>query len=176
MSYIEQSLGENEVVIRKARFPWPYYAAAWGALVLLFAAAVFLLERHQPVWLVSTAAAVGLVVFLIIMVPVWTTEIGVTSQRLIVKRGFVTRRSDELELWAIEEVSLEQGLMGRLLGFGRIKAQGTGDDELEIPAIADPLRFRKAIQDAIGRARPSHPGSEVDHPRPRGHGRPARHS
>lgn len=35
MGYIEQSLGQNETLIYKARFHWLYYAAAWTALILL---------------------------------------------------------------------------------------------------------------------------------------------
>ena len=32
MGYIEQSLGQNETLLYKARFHWLYYAAAWAAL------------------------------------------------------------------------------------------------------------------------------------------------
>jgi uncharacterized membrane protein YdbT with pleckstrin-like domain len=104
---------------------------------------------------------------LAITIPIWTTEIGVTNQRVIVKRGLLARHTDEIELWAIEEANLDQSVLGRLFGFGRISIQGTGDDALQIPAIADPIPFQRAIQGAIGRvtrptasaARPSSPTS-----------------
>src|SRR5229473_2776161 len=35
MSYIEQSLGQGEVLIARARFHWWYSAKAWAALILL---------------------------------------------------------------------------------------------------------------------------------------------
>jgi uncharacterized membrane protein YdbT with pleckstrin-like domain len=66
----------------------------------------------------------------------------VTSERVILKRGFLTRHTDEIELSAIEEINIDQGFLGRLLGFGRITVQGTGDDDVDIPPIADPVRFR----------------------------------
>jgi uncharacterized membrane protein YdbT with pleckstrin-like domain len=87
------------------------------------------------------------------MLPIWTTEISVTNQRLVVKRGFLTRRTEELALRAIEEVDFEQGVLGQLFGFGRIAVHGTGVDDMKIPANADPLAFRKAVQRAMSRLR-----------------------
>ncbi len=86
---------------------------------------------------------------------VTTTEIGLTNRRLIVKRGFPSRHTQEMELRAIEEIELDQGVLGRLLGYGRIDVQGTGDDNVKVPAIADPLAFLRAVEGAIGDARPS---------------------
>ena len=37
--------------------------------------------------------------------------------------------------------NVDQGYLGRLLGFGRITIRGTGIDDVDIPPIADPLRF-----------------------------------
>jgi uncharacterized membrane protein YdbT with pleckstrin-like domain len=167
MGYIEESLGAEEVLISRARFHWLYHAAAWAVLALFMGAAILLLSEHQSVWLIIPVAALGLFGFLAIMIPIWTTEIGVTNQRVIIKRGLLARHSDEIELWAIEEANLDQSVLGRLFGFGRISIQGTGDDALQIPAIADPVPFQKAIQGAIGRmtrptssaARPSSPMS-----------------
>ena len=167
MGYIENSLGSNEVLIARARFHWLHYAAAWLVLFAALAAAVLCYALYSTIWPAAAFVTAGLVGFLAILVPVWTTEIAVTNQRVIVKRGVLARHTDEVELWAIEEANLEQSVLGRLLGYGRINVQGTGDDALEIPAISHPVRFRKAIQDAIGEAaRP--PGT----PAPRAHRRP----
>ncbi|MGB0084968.1 MAG: PH domain-containing protein [Rhodomicrobiaceae bacterium] len=153
MGYIEQSLGQDETLIRKAHFHWFHRGQGYISLLAFMAGAGYLFTQYQLLWLPVVIGALGFVVFLRIMVPIWTTEIGVTSERLIIKRGLFTRYTDELELWAIEEVSLEQGILGRALGFGGISAQGTGDDSLQIPAIAEPLLFRKAIQTAISKER-----------------------
>jgi uncharacterized membrane protein YdbT with pleckstrin-like domain len=153
MGYIEKSLGPDETVIRRAHFHWYHRALGYLTLICFMAGAGYLYAEYQLSWLAGVVAVLGVVAFLRIMVPIWTTEIGVTSQRLIIKRGLFTRSTDELELWAIEEVSLEQGILGRIFGFGEIYAQGTGDDSLSIPPIAEPLVFRKAIQTAISQAR-----------------------
>jgi uncharacterized membrane protein YdbT with pleckstrin-like domain len=149
MAYIEQTLGANERLVSRARFPWLYYAAAALVLILLFGIAAFL-QKWEFTTLAVLSALGGVVACLSILVPIWTTEIGVTNQRLVYKRGFVKRNIDELQLWAIESVNLQQSAIGRLLGYGRLIAQGTGDDSITLPNIAHPLAFRKAIQDAIG--------------------------
>ena len=80
----------------------------------------------------------------------WTDGTGV---RRIVKRGWLARSTDEIPLRSIEQVNFQQGLIGRLLGYGQVDVHGTGVDNLVIPPIADPLRFVKAIEDAKGNSK-----------------------
>ena len=155
MAYIERSLGESEKLIRKAKFHWFHHARAWVVFVIFLGAAAAPLVAYGALWAFFAIAATGLIFYLRLMMPIWTTEIGVTNQRLIFKRGFLARQTAELELWAIEAVNLKQGIWGRVLGYGRIDVQGTGDDSLVTPAIAEPMLFRKAIQEAISKARPA---------------------
>jgi len=155
MGYIENSLAADEALIAKARFHWLYRAFAYAALAVFIATGAFLYMQSRWPWVAAMVAVAGPIFFFRVMVPLWTTEIGVTSERVILKRGFLTRHTDEVELPAIEEINIEQGFFGRLLGFGRITVQGTGDDDLDIPAIADPLRFRKSIQEALEEMRPA---------------------
>jgi uncharacterized membrane protein YdbT with pleckstrin-like domain len=149
MTYIEHGLGRNETLEYRAHLHWLYKAGAWSALVLLLAIAAVAYARTYHV-LAGLAAIAGGILFLAIMLPVWTTEIGVTNQRLICKRGLIRRRSDELQLRAVEGVQMIQGVLGRLFNYGRIELQGTGVSEMLLPPIADPLALRKALQEAIG--------------------------
>lgn len=89
MGYLEQSLGPNETFIYKARFHWLYYAAGWLALILLVASIGWIVISAVG-WIevaLLGACAIGLILLLRNMLPIWTTEIGVTNHRLIVKRG-----------------------------------------------------------------------------------------
>jgi uncharacterized membrane protein YdbT with pleckstrin-like domain len=103
-------------------------------------------------WLAALLVLAGIVLFLAIMAPLWTTEIGVTTQRFVFKRGLVWRTTHELQLRAIEEVNLEQGLLGRILDFGQLQLHGTGVDDIRLPSLADPLALRKALQDGMASA------------------------
>ena len=149
MGYLEQSLGGNEVILYRARFPTIRYWLAWAVLALLIFVAYLPAQRG------ATASAcmlllMALAAFIPIMYRVWTTEIGVTNQRLVYSRGLIRRSANDLQLSAIEEVRLVQDFFGRIFNYGRIEVRGTGLDDLELPALGDPVAIQKALQQAIG--------------------------
>jgi uncharacterized membrane protein YdbT with pleckstrin-like domain len=161
MSYITHSLGRNETLRYRAHFHWFYYFGAWGAVLISLAAAAEAYGRGLP-WAGGLAALFGVVAFLSIMIPIWTTEIGVTNQRFIFKQGLLRRLTNELQLRAIEQVNLRQGIPGRLFNFGHLEVHGTGVDDIVLPAIADPVALQKAIQDSVDSAPPPRPSPQTD--------------
>ena len=131
MGYVAESLTADEKVLYTAKFHWLYTVSAviW----------IFLLG-----WLFG----LGILIFLIIMINKWTTEIAITNKRLIYKRGWIARKTDEISLKKIEEVNFSQGVLERILGYGEVRIQGTGSGVLVLPTIDDPLVFRREIEDA----------------------------
>ena len=77
-----------------------------------------------------------------------TTEIAVTTSRLIYKRGLVARYVGEINIDRIEGVSVAQSFWGRIFNFGRLVVRGMGIGEMFLPPIANPLAFRRAIEKA----------------------------
>ena len=156
MSYIQRSLGDGEQVVILARFHWLYNLRAWLALVVpvlaLIAVFVFANDMVREGLAIFAVAlvVVGLVAFFTLMIHKWTTEIGITSHRLVKKTGFISLKTAEVALPNIEGVSVTQTLWGRLFGYGRIRVEGTGDDHIDIPNIDDPVGFRRAIETAKG--------------------------
>jgi uncharacterized membrane protein YdbT with pleckstrin-like domain len=130
MSYIDRSLGHGEKLIMRAKFHWSYTLGAWLALLLL---GVFI---------------IGIFIFFSMMIKKWTTEIGITTHRFIKKTGVFTVQTDEMAINNIEGVKLSQGFWGHILGFGRIRIEGTGVNAIDLPNIADPIAFRSAIETA----------------------------
>ncbi len=130
MGYIERSLGSNEQIVAKAHFHWWYTLKAVLALVFL---GIFI---------------VGIVIFFAMMIRKWTTEIAITSHRFVEKTGLFTLNTNEIALHNIEGVRVNQTFWGRLLGYGRLRIEGTGVDAVTIPDIADPIGFRSAIESA----------------------------
>jgi uncharacterized membrane protein YdbT with pleckstrin-like domain len=131
MGYIESSLAAGETVRFTARPHWIIWLRAWAALLFL------------------GIVIVGLIVFIHDAVFMATTEIAITSRRLILKRGLVGRQTSELELSTVEAVKLDQDLLGRLFGWGRLEVHGTGDDVWVSPLIAAPIVFRKELEAAL---------------------------
>ena len=119
MSYIEQSLGDGETVIRQARFHWLYTGWAWACMVLPLALLVSILAGSRTVplnWanpltyvlaLGFVALLAGVVTSVQMLVLKWTTEIAITSHRFVEKRGLFTLRTGEIALPVAGLMSLE---------------------------------------------------------------------
>jgi uncharacterized membrane protein YdbT with pleckstrin-like domain len=162
MSYIDKSLGNGESVIARAHFHWLYNLSAWAQLLLPAIVLVVVLSwaAEQPnfmasgnpmTWLVAVVAlwlVLGAIAFLRMMIRKWTTEIGVTSHRFVEKYGALSMRTNEIALPNIEGVKVNQSMMGRMLGYGTLRIEGTGVDAVTTPDIADPVGFVRAIQTA----------------------------
>jgi len=130
MSYIEQSLGEHERLVARAHFHWWYSVKAWLALIFL---GIFI---------------IGIVIFFQMMIRKWTTEIAVTTHRFVKKTGWISLSTEEMALHNIEGVKVVQSFWGRILNYGQIRIEGTGVDAVQLPTIADPIAFRRAIETA----------------------------
>jgi uncharacterized membrane protein YdbT with pleckstrin-like domain len=91
---------------------------------------------------------VGVLKFAQMIVIKVTTEIAVTTSRLIYKRGLVARYVGEMSIDRIEGVSVMQTFWGRIFNFGRLVVRGMGVGEMILPNIIHPLAFRRAIEKA----------------------------
>ena len=167
MAYVKKTIGHDEAYIYRARFNWVYDFVSF--FWLFFGAAPLLLHLYfwvaDPVNLVSLGTAfqfisvaaflLGSVIWIRRSIHKWTTVIAVTSTRVIHKRGFIARESQDINLNKIEEVVVRQSFWGRLFGFGRVTVRGTGVAVIEFPPIDSPLRFRRVIEEAAHDARAS---------------------
>jgi membrane protein YdbS with pleckstrin-like domain len=78
-----------------------------------------------------------------------TSEFVVTNKRVMVKTGWLNRRSTEILLRQVEGITVDQGIVGRMLDYGTIVVEGTGSDRTRYKGIAGPLKFRMAVQEQI---------------------------
>lgn len=78
-----------------------------------------------------------------------SSEFAVTNKRVVVKVGFLRRHSTEILLRQVEGITVDQGILGRIFGYGTIVVEGTGSDRTPYSGIADPLKFRLAVQEQI---------------------------
>lgn len=173
MLYVQQSLTPGEELIHVGHFHWIYTVSAllnivWGVVGCIFviAAAIWfkanygapfasesilgmIKETHPLVRMGAFMVLVfGLLRFATMMMIKASTEIAVTSSRLIYKRGLVARSVGEMSIDRIEGVNVLQSVTGRMLDYGRIMVRGMGVGEVLLPELADPLSFRKAIEKA----------------------------
>jgi len=147
MSYIESQLLPNErIVARTARNKIVLVLPM--LLVLLFAAAtVVTLVSHQTVGLVVAPLVIAVVIGGIAWLTYKSADFAVTTSRLILKQGLISRRTLELQLNKVEAVNVDQSLFGRMLGYGTLS--GTGGTKEVFSIVNHPDAFRTAVQAQI---------------------------
>lgn len=151
MGYVERHLLAGERVVYKTRLHWVLFVKP--ALVMLIGVALMVLLRQvqDPRWLWIFGAAValiGLVWAFVHYVEVMTSEFAVTTSRLILKVGLISRYTTELLLAKVESIGVQQGLIGRLLNYGDLTVTGTGGAREVFRRVRDPIGFRNHVQQA----------------------------
>ncbi len=73
---------------------------------------------------------------------------GVTNNRFVWKEGFIARDTWEIRLDAIEGVDIRNTFFGRIFGYGALKISGRGDKKIDIPALANIVEVKKAVEAA----------------------------
>ena len=77
---------------------------------------------------IAVVAILALMLWLTVPVLRWrTTTYELTTRRLRVREGIVTRRGRDIPLVRINDVSFEKGLLDRLLGAGRLVVESAGE-------------------------------------------------
>lgn len=78
-----------------------------------------------------------------------TNEYAVTNRRVIFKSGIFSRQTFEMSLAQIESVMIRQSFWGRIFGYGAIRLCGTGGSSPDFANLANPLEFKKEIDQAV---------------------------
>lgn len=148
MSYVQTVLQPEEKILAIGRLHWIVYArGAVTAVVGLVIPGIagpdgFGAVLRVIAWLVLLAAVVLLAEAWFRQ---WTTEIAVTNRRVIQKRGFIRRSTNEMNMDKVESVIVDQSLLGRLLDYGSVGVRGTGSGIDVLDYIAKPIALRSAI-------------------------------
>jgi membrane protein YdbS with pleckstrin-like domain len=152
MAYYTQVLQPDETVLVVGRLHWFIYLR--GLIVVAIAIALLLWADRlaaDAVWQHYARLAGGVVGVLgiLLLLGAWirrrSTEIAVTDKRVIYKRGLLSRHTVEMNVSKIETVDVEQGLGGRVWGYGTLLIRGTGAGFEPLVGIGSPLRIRNAI-------------------------------
>jgi uncharacterized membrane protein YdbT with pleckstrin-like domain len=144
VSYVDSHLMAGEKVVYRGLLNRIVYGSAVALLIIALVAWI----AGGPAWglgFLVLALAVGLAAH----IRFTTSEFAVTDQRVLIKVGWLQRRSVETLLGKIEGIGVEQGIAGRLFGYGTIIVTGTGGTQETFTTIADPLQFRTRVQEQI---------------------------
>ncbi len=155
MSYIDNNLVPNERVMYRAHLHWKIFAPALLLVVLTIVLvtlggitkSVDHPEGGKWFFMASGAAIIAaLAAFLWELLNYKSSEFAVTDKRVIIKSGLFNRHTMETLLTKVENISVEQGVWGRMFNYGTIRVTGTGGTTEPFADIARPLEFRKHVQ------------------------------
>lgn len=76
-------------------------------------------------------------------------EQAVTNQRVVFKKGIISRHSEEMRLGSVETVEIRQSIWGRLLGYATIVVTGRGVSDVRLNWMDQPLEVKRAIETAL---------------------------
>jgi membrane protein YdbS with pleckstrin-like domain len=156
MSYAEKNLAPGETIVLRASYHWTIYRAAVLLLVLAVLLATGSLYASQATSGSGVARPVGflglffLVLAALAFAPAWlqarAAEFVVTNRRVIRKVGIVAREIEQAPLEKIQDITVDQGFIGRLLDFGTVTIETASErGSMTFPRIAHPEAFRNAL-------------------------------
>lgn len=150
MSYVSNNLMTSEQVVHTGKVHWFIFVPC--AMLIFFGVAATGLgeEAGGPVialllFLFGIGSLIKALVYKV------TTELAVTTKRVIAKVGFIRRQTMELNHSKVESFRIDQSILGRIFGFGTLVVCGTGGGKTPIDKIAAPLAFRREAMEVVDR-------------------------
>jgi uncharacterized membrane protein YdbT with pleckstrin-like domain len=129
MSYIEESLSTDEKVEKLFKLHW----FAWVPMAI---------------WIILGFLTLGITWFVALyeFLRLKFLEQGITNKRVILKQGIISRKTEEMKIKSIETIEIDQGIWGRIFGFGTVKVTGRGISDVTFKSIDDPIAVKREIE------------------------------
>lgn len=156
MSYVDDNLMSGEQVVHRARLHWGIFV---GPAILLFIGLIIAISFGAAIG-GGGGAFVAFIILLIFAIPLLravidylTTELAVTSRRVIAKWGFLKRETRELNHRQVESLEVHQGIVARMFNAGNVTVRGSGGTPVGgkkgIRYISNPMEFRRNALETI---------------------------
>lgn len=152
MAYPKRYLSENETVVSEFRPHWTVAAKPVLLFVLSTSIGIALgsVLTDVRVWMIAGGVVVGLVLLVRPFLRWWYTQHVITTERIIVRRGILSRSGKEIPLEVINDVAFSQSILERMFRNGDLLLESAG--ELGQSRFHD-VPHPEAIQSVIYQAR-----------------------
>jgi uncharacterized membrane protein YdbT with pleckstrin-like domain len=130
----------------------PSLVIALGPLIialLVIAASLFAAYRYS-LWALNLAG-IALVYALIRIALIKASYYELTSERIRMRRGIFTKRTDELELYRVKDATVVEPFLYRLFGVGNIEVTttDTSTPSLCLKAIRGAATLRESLRQSV---------------------------
>lgn len=138
--------------------------AGWGTILLAIAGIVVAALGYGLYLLALTAIA------LLIIIWRWFENLAakyeITEERLIIRRGIISKSIDEIELYRIKDIRIDFSLINQIAGIGRLcissSDETTRGGDLVIAGIERAQERREALRRLVDAARQKRRVREID--------------
>lgn len=149
MSYIEQTLANDEKIEVVVELHWFAYVKAFAIAFVAFTFLIFSLIYDISILLFGfITVLLALYYFLLIK----TTEMVVTNKRIICKVGIISIKTEELKNKKIEAIEMKQSLIGRIFDYGNICFSGTGTSKVKFLYVNKPHQIKNNIDSIVDKS------------------------
>lgn len=140
MSYTNRNLLPNEIMRYKASLHWIIFAPT-----ILWLALGFVFEGAGMAWVFVIIALYSLAKAILRKLG---SEFVLTNKRVVLRQGIISRKTVEIILAKCEGVSVDQSIIGRLLGYGTLVVT-TGGATSRFDYVKKPVAFRNEVSAEI---------------------------
>jgi membrane protein YdbS with pleckstrin-like domain len=101
-----------------------------------------------PRWVALVPLGLGVFLLMLVWIRVKSCSYRLTTQRLFVRRGWLAKHVNELELYRVKDVVVDQGVLQRVLGYGTITVLADDDTtpEVNLVRISRPTKIKEMIR------------------------------
>ena len=153
MAFPKKYLNDSEEVIRDLRPHWFFLFGPAVALVAALALAIWVgrADVSELVLFPVLALAVLALLFFLVRFAQWvTTDFVLTTDRLIYRKGVVSRQGKEIPLERVNDVSYQQSMIQRMMGAGDLMVESGGErGQSQFGHFAHPQDIQNEIHRAI---------------------------
>jgi len=156
------SLSSDEHVIYSTRlskriFVKPFVVSVLALVLAFIFTSIGGEYAHYFVWAFIAVAVLSLVSGFF---KYFLSQFVVTSQRVIIRHGFLARTTYEMILQKIESISVNQTLADRFIwGSGTLVITGTGGTKEVFPHVGCAIAFQDHLNEALQPVKPNGVGS-----------------
>ena len=153
MAFPKKYLNDSEEVIRDLRPHWFFLFGPAVTLIAALALAIWMAQAEvsEVVLFPVLALAVVALLFFLIRYAQWvTTDFVLTTDRLIYRKGVVSRQGKEIPLERVNDVSYQQSMIQRMMGAGDLMVESGGErGQSQFGHFAHPQDIQNEIHRAI---------------------------
>lgn len=153
--FVNEYIQSDELIIAKAKNS--VFIIAF--MVVLMAVINVIAIRHIISLKASPAYGSSVlgetIIYLLLFILLWgmlknyCREFVITTKRVVLKKGIVSRAVKEFRYDKLESCDVKQSIIGRAFGYGSIVIHGSGGSKAEESFIQDPYEFRQYLIDKI---------------------------